>query len=205
MDNTQLTNLYFQLHRFARLAARQHHMHRPEHPPMLRGQDRLLSILMEQDGIAQKEIVERMDIRPSSAGELVEKLEEAGFVERRSSEGDKRISNVYLTELGHQTALQTARAREGMLEETFSALNMEEREQLASLLERLNDSLQDKAPEKRGRKAHGHGCEEDMGPMGDWYGPHGEHGHHGHHPHHCPPPPHGRHPKPPHFEDPSED
>ncbi|HML47259.1 MAG TPA: MarR family transcriptional regulator [Clostridia bacterium] len=119
-------------------------MHRHPHPPfrevaIKRSQARLLDILLEEDGQSLKDIVERMDIRPSSAGELVGKLEQSGLVERRENPTDKRVVNVFLTEAGRKEAERNAEER--VDRDLFSGLDEQEQEQLSGLMEKLIASL----------------------------------------------------------------
>ena len=106
-----------------------------------RGQGRLLALLLRQDGLSHKDIVREMDIRPSSAGELVSKLEHAGYVMRSYNENDKRVCNVYLTEEGREVARRGEASHSGALAELFSGLTAEELQQLGDLMEKLNASL----------------------------------------------------------------
>lgn len=112
--------------------------------PHRRGQDRLLSILLHRDGISMKEIVHKMDIRPSSAGELVDKLEAQGCAERRNDGKDRRVFYVYLTDEGRRRAAQ---AEDGLLsfyEGLFSGLATDEKQQLDGLLTKVKLMLTDK-------------------------------------------------------------
>lgn len=127
-----------------------------------RGQGRLLALLLRQDGLSHKDIVQEMDIRPSSAGELVSKLEQAGYVQRSYNESDKRISNVYLTAEGREVAAHNSADHAARLEQLFSGLTEQEMQQLSALMGKLIDSLRERVPDSR----------------------HDHHGHHDHHDHH---------------------
>ena len=102
-------------------------------------QEKLLQILNEQGGRAdQRELQERMRIRPASASELLAKLEEKGLVERRKDEEDRRRVQVILTEEGLRKARE-----EGALEENgalFQGLTDEEQKVLKDLLLKLLES-----------------------------------------------------------------
>src|SRR5438477_1813908 len=64
------------------------------------GQEMLLKCLWNQDGLSQKEIAVLMGIQAATATRMVIRMEQSGFVERRTEPGDQRVSHVYLTELG---------------------------------------------------------------------------------------------------------
>lgn len=85
-----------QLNRFA-VASRlmsQHHQNQPK------GQQRVLNILSEEDGLIQSYIAELLDLKPSSLTELVKKLESKGAVKRVEDCEDKRIKRLYITDVG---------------------------------------------------------------------------------------------------------
>lgn len=159
-----------------------HSEHHAAHPSALeanigRGQGLVLRILAEEDGLAQSEITEKLDIRPSSLGELVTKLERNGFVERRQNENDKRVVNVFLTEKGREAESQFVNPRREAAKSWFAELSEEEKEQLAELLDKMIASMES-ALSKNGD------ADPEPGPgFPDRFhhrGPHGPHDPHGH-------------------------
>lgn len=168
--------LYEQIHTCANLLHRGAHFARREtytegNPPPHRGQGRVLRALLEQDGIAQKELVEILDIRPSSVGELVDKLEQAGLVRRSQGEEDKRVSIVQLTEEGRARAEGMHTGREALLGGMFTGLSEEEQADLLRLLTKLNESLKQQFPTAPDRpESDPRHCPHHRGPHP---GPHG--------------------------------
>lgn len=146
MEKSVQESLTRQFHRIANLMQRNIRggLHKDPDELMHRGQAMLLGILFEKDGESHKELVEKMNIRPSSLGELVDRLEQNGYVVRRPNEKDKRISNVFLTEDGWQTAQKYIRHRAELLNNVFSGLSGAEQAQLAYLLDKLTHSLEKK-------------------------------------------------------------
>lgn len=69
---------------------------------ILRGQGRVLALLDERDEMRQRDMCIELGIRPQSLGEILVKLEKAGYVARRTSETDRRIQLVRITEAGHE-------------------------------------------------------------------------------------------------------
>src|SRR5258708_33375394 len=63
------------------------------------GQEMLLKCLWNQDGLSQKEIAELMGIQAATATGMVIRMEQSGFVERKTEPEDQRESHVYLTDL----------------------------------------------------------------------------------------------------------
>ena len=110
-------------------------------------QGRLLRLLNEHDGLSLSEIVDQLDVRPSSASELVSKLEQQGYVRRETNADDKRVTNIFITDGGRQHYLDFATARSDRSAEIFEALSDEEQKQLSELLGKLLTSLKEKVKE----------------------------------------------------------
>lgn len=68
-------------------------------------QKRVLMVLQELGApITQRELTERLGIRPASASEVIAKLESAGCIVRTPSPSDRRTAEITLTELGKARA-----------------------------------------------------------------------------------------------------
>ncbi|OFA11371.1 putative HTH-type transcriptional regulator YusO [Lentilactobacillus sunkii] len=147
--------------RFAR------HQERPYH---LRGQNRVLIILSKEGTLIQSQLAEIMDIRPSSMTELLSKLEERGLITRTPDENDKRVTNVSITDEGKKTIADDD-STDNMLDEIFAGLSDEELTQLDGLLDKLNDGLKAKLPDRDDEPEWGRFHHHGFG------GPHGHHGH----------------------------
>jgi DNA-binding MarR family transcriptional regulator len=107
-----------------------------------RGQARLLRLLLERDGILVKDIVEELDIRPSSASELITKLEKRGFVRTETDAEDKRAKRVYTTEKTREHSDQLRATHREMAVEALAGLSEQEQEQLLTLLRKIASSLE---------------------------------------------------------------
>jgi MarR family transcriptional regulator, transcriptional regulator for hemolysin len=62
-----------------------------------RAQWRVLSRLSRQDGLRQVELAEALDVEPITLCRMIDRLAEAGLVERRADEGDRRAWRIHLT------------------------------------------------------------------------------------------------------------
>lgn len=136
------------------------------------GQGRLLGLLLENDGITQREMQDMVFVRSGSLSEVLGKLEAAGLVERRPSAEDRRMMRVFLTEPGAREAREWAERREDAAAGIFDCLNGEEKEQLFQLVTRINEHMERTGPrgwdEFRGPRHRG------GGPFGrGGRGPHG--------------------------------
>lgn len=100
-------------------------------------QKRILIILDETETITQRDLTERLGIKPGSASEILSKLESAGLIIRTQNEADRRTTDVCLTDSGRELAAEALAQRQKRHEEMFSCLSGEERQELLSLLERV--------------------------------------------------------------------
>lgn len=64
------------------------------------GQDLILLRLVEHDGQTQRALADSLDVEAPTITRMVQRMERAGLVERRSDEADARLSRVYLTARG---------------------------------------------------------------------------------------------------------
>ena len=64
----------------------------------------LLSTLTEQEGLSQQELAQRLYVTKGNVSGLVDRMVEAGLVERRASPDDRRSNALHLTERGRRLA-----------------------------------------------------------------------------------------------------
>ena len=90
---------------------------------------------------------------PSTITRQVQALEKAELVQRRSDEDDRRASIVELTEEGSTVLAHTRAYRRERLEEVFCDWPETDRDELARLLTKVNDSIAALAERERARSA----------------------------------------------------
>jgi DNA-binding MarR family transcriptional regulator len=106
-----------------------------------RGQPPLLQALDRQEGLSHSELARQLHVKPATITQMIKRMEQAGFVQRRRDAEDERVSRVYLTDLG--------RAIQGDLDQvlgkieagTFAGFSQAEREQVAQFLSRMRHNL----------------------------------------------------------------
>jgi DNA-binding MarR family transcriptional regulator len=91
----------------------------------------------QSEGRSQQEIAASIGLPPSRIVELVDRLEEKGWIERRTLGADRRRRELFVTPRG-RTVIDTVRAISIEHERAItSALEPAERETLIGLLERI--------------------------------------------------------------------
>jgi DNA-binding MarR family transcriptional regulator len=101
----------------------------------------VIAHLSRKDGMMQTELATLLDIGKVTLGGLVDRLDEAGWIERRQDASDRRAKRVYLTAKSLDV-LREMRAVERMLNRSvLKGLNNEERDTLVELLGRVKANL----------------------------------------------------------------
>ena len=129
------------------------HGHGPKKCHKRRGQERVLTMIAMQEGISQKDLAFLLGIRPQTLGEMLQKLEERGLVERKKSEADARVTEVTLTDEGRARAAEIAERRALAAEDLFAALTDDEKDQLAAILDKLGAELDKYRPKRHCKHA----------------------------------------------------
>lgn len=103
------------------------------------GKAPIVCLLAKQENgeMSQQELGMHFDLKPGSLSEILSKLECAGIIERSRNPKDRRQLTIRLTEIGWEKARIDQAARIRFRERAFSALNHDEREQLAEMLEKI--------------------------------------------------------------------
>jgi DNA-binding MarR family transcriptional regulator len=95
-----------------------------------------LEILKENPGLSATDLATRSSTDQSTASVVVKRLAEAGYVERRVQDGDRRRANLSLTPEGQAILAKAPATVSSRLRAAFSCLAQTERVALTSLLER---------------------------------------------------------------------
>ena len=82
----------------------------------------VLSTLTEQQGLSQSDLAARLYVTKGNVSGLIDRLVEAGLVERRTSAGDRRSNALFLTETGAKTAEEGMRLQKMFVATTLGRL-----------------------------------------------------------------------------------
>ena len=82
----------------------------------------LLSTLTEREGMSQQELAERLYVTKGNVSGLLDRMVEAGLVERRSIPGDRRSNALYLTPKGRDLADHGMAAQRAYVMRTLGTL-----------------------------------------------------------------------------------
>lgn len=117
-----------------------------------RPQWRTLLILSRHEGINQGGLAELLEIEPITLCRMIDRLAEAGLVERRPDPRDRRAWRIHLTEGARPILDELRHLGDGLMEEAMTGLSPAERESLTRALEAVRENLNSNIQEVR---AHG--------------------------------------------------
>ena len=108
---------------------------------LYRGQPSLLFRLHEQDGQTLTDLSTQLGVAPATMTRMTQRMERAGFLQRRPDADDQRVSRVYLTEAGHAILAETMVTIRRIADETFADVAPEEYATLERLFRQMITSL----------------------------------------------------------------
>ncbi|MCZ7545932.1 MAG: MarR family transcriptional regulator [Anaerolineae bacterium] len=108
---------------------------------LYRGQPAVLELLWEQDGRTHTELGEALRVQPATVTKMMQRMEQAGFLERRPDPDDQRVSRVYLTPRAWEVRPAVMRIVETLAEVTMQDFTLEEQALLRRFLVQMRDNL----------------------------------------------------------------
>lgn len=109
-----------------------------------RAQWQVLATLVRCEGEKQIALAERLDIEPIVLARILDRLEQAGFIQRRADPADRRARQVFLTAEAQPLIQQMRKLGKQTGDLAFEGFTRDEIEQLSALLGRLCVNLSDK-------------------------------------------------------------
>jgi DNA-binding MarR family transcriptional regulator len=105
----------------------------------------LISTLGEREGITQGELAQRLYVTKGNVSGLVDRLVEAGLVERRAIPGDRRSHALHLTEKGRDHAARGIAAQRAFVARTLGRLPDADVAELDRILRAWRDVVREMA------------------------------------------------------------
>ncbi len=101
----------------------------------------VLTTLTEAEGVSQQELAKRLYVTKGNISGLLDRLEAAGLVERRSTASDRRQYEIYLTPAGRESAEEAIAIQHSMIRATFGRLAAGDLATFESLLVATRDLM----------------------------------------------------------------
>jgi MarR family transcriptional regulator for hemolysin len=129
----------FELQRMLRLYADK----RARSYGLTRAQWAVLAKLERTEGLKQTEIADLMEMQPITLTRLIDKLCDAGLIERRSDETDRRVNRLYLTEAAKPLMSKLATLRADITQTALASLSEADTHRLVDELETIKDNVRE--------------------------------------------------------------
>jgi len=133
----------FLLHDIARLMRKRFDA-RARHSGLTRAQWQVLMVLTRNEGSNQAALAEALDLEPITVGRLIDRMEEAGWVERRPDAADRRVHRLYITERARPMMARLETVANELLDEALAGLGEAERDALLDALVRVRGNLSER-------------------------------------------------------------
>lgn len=108
------------------------------------GQPKVLDYLKDHDGASQKEIACGCHIEPGSLTSILNRMEQKDLIERRSLNGNRRTSYIFLTEHGREARDLVAQKFQEIEQEAFGGITDQQKQELTEVLCQIYQNLQKK-------------------------------------------------------------
>ena len=110
---------------------------------LTRAQCRTLGYLARNEGINQAGLADLLEIRPMTLVRQIDRMQEAGWIERRPDPTDRRARRLFLTDKARPVLGRIWDVATETQDQVLASLSPDESEQLIDLLRRVHDSLGD--------------------------------------------------------------
>lgn len=140
INSAQTRGLGLQLMHVTRLM-RKHFDRRAARFDLTRSQWRALKTIHRHEGLSQAELAELLELEPIPIGRVIDRLQDAGFVERRADPADRRRWRLHLTRRAHAVAEDLERIADELREEVLAGVAAADYDTFARVLAQLKDNL----------------------------------------------------------------
>ena len=106
-----------------------------------RAQWRVIAILGHNPGMKQVELADRLDVEPISTCRIIDRLEDAGLVERQRDPSDRRAWRLSLTAKAEPIRARLSELAEEMSQEAFFGLSEQQLETMRAVLARVRENI----------------------------------------------------------------
>jgi DNA-binding MarR family transcriptional regulator len=123
------------------LALRRAFERRAAEQGVTRAQWRVLARLRRRDGLRQVELADHLDVEPITLCRMIDRLAEAGLVERRPDEADRRAWRIHLTAKAGPVIAELRRIADDFIEDALGGISEAEQERVRGVLARVRSNV----------------------------------------------------------------
>lgn len=115
-----------------------------------RAQWRVLARLARHDGQRQVELADALDVEPITLCRMIDRLSDAGLVERRRDDEDRRAWRIHLTPVAQPVLRRLLALGETFLGDALDGITAEEQARVRDVLARVRGNFTDSGRAARG-------------------------------------------------------
>ena len=108
---------------------------------LTRAQWRALKRVSYSEGMSQSELAEVLEMEPIAIGRVIDRLQKAGFVERRADPADRRAWRLYLTDRAHAVVDDMESISTKLFRDAQRGISASDLKTMISVLARMKDNL----------------------------------------------------------------
>ncbi len=109
---------------------------------LTRSQWLVINRLHRHPGVTQSELAEMLEVEKATAGRMVDRMEQRGWVVRRADATDRRVNRLYLTADSDLIQVRLANIAEHTVGDALSLLSAREQDQFREQMMRVKRRLQ---------------------------------------------------------------
>lgn len=113
---------------------------------LTRAQCRTLARIARHEGINQAGLADLLEVRPMTLVRQIDRMEEAGWIERRPDPADRRARRLFLTDKARPILGRIRAVANDTRDEALALLSSAEKAQLIALLTRVHATLSERVP-----------------------------------------------------------
>lgn len=120
---------------------RKHFDRRAQRFNLTRAQWRALKRLHHGEGMRQSDLAEFLEMEPIAVGRVIDRLQKAGFVERRADPNDRRAWRLYLTRSAHAVVDDMEQISSELYRQAQRGIPAADLKTMIAVLGRMKDNL----------------------------------------------------------------
>ncbi len=101
------------------------------------GQPMMLQLILDNPGITQFELSQKMNVTPASIATSSKRMEKQGYLTKEEDPNNLRCKRLYITELGKSLALEARKRIDEIDQKMFKGISEEELETLTNIYDKL--------------------------------------------------------------------
>jgi DNA-binding MarR family transcriptional regulator len=114
---------------------------RSAHLELTRAQWRALSRIERLEGLSQSELAEELEMEAIAIGRVIDRLEAAGFIERRADQSDRRCWRLHLLSKSDEVMRRMKRISAALREEVLGEIDPDDFATTIRVLDQVKDRL----------------------------------------------------------------